>query len=174
MALASAARAEQPVQTVAERASLEATVQKIDAKKRELSLKDEQGNDFMVQVPKDVTRFDAIKVGDRVHLDYYQSAALSLKKSGEPAVNQTALVEPFTGNLPGGLVGSKITASVEVVNVDAAAGKVTVKGPNGALDTVNVNDPALQPQLGRLKKGDRIQLSYSEALAISVTPKGKE
>ena len=32
----------------------------------------------------------------------------------------------------------------------------------------------MQPQLGQLKKGDRIQASYTEAMAVSVIPKNKE
>jgi hypothetical protein len=82
------------------------------------------------------------------------------------------MVEKASGHLPGGLVGSKITATAEVMKVDKANNKLTIKGPDGTVDTVNVTDPANQAQLAALKKGDHIQLTYTEAVAMSVTPKG--
>ena len=176
VAMAGVASADQqPTQKVAEKLSTTATVEKVDANKRELSLKDDQGNNLMVQVPEGVTRFDAIKKGDKIDLDYYQSVALSLKKPGQaPSVSETTIAGRPAGNQPGATIGRKITASVEVMKVDPAQNKVTVKGPSGAMDTINVSDPGMQAKLGMLKKGDRIQASYTEALAASVMPKQKE
>lgn len=156
--------------------STSATVEKVDAAKRDLSLKDDQGNRFMVQVPEDVTRFDAIKKGDRVNVDYYESAALSLKKPGEatsPSATTTTMAQRAPGNLPGGMVSRKIVATANVMKVDLADNKVTIQGPHGSIDTIKVSDPAVQDELSKLKAGDRIQASYTEALAISVTPKDK-
>jgi Cu/Ag efflux protein CusF len=151
-----------------------ATVQKVDTQKRELTLKDDAGNTNIVQVPEDVTRLDKVKKGDRVDLDYYQSVALSIKKTGEtPSPSETKMIERAPGQLPGGLVARKITASAKVVKVDPTDNKVTIKGPGGAVDTINVSDPQLQSDLRKLKSGDRIEVTYSEALAASVTPKGK-
>jgi hypothetical protein len=165
----------QPTQTMAQKMSATATVQKVDMSKRELTLKDAQGNTFMVTVPKDLPRFDAIKAGDRINLDYYQSLALSLNKTdAPPSSNEMAMVQPFSGHLPGGIVGKKISATVEVTNVDRPANKVSVKAPDGTVDTIHITDPGLRSQMGTLKAGDRIQLSYAEATAISFTPAGKE
>ncbi len=174
---AGVAAADQPrSRSIAERASASATVEKIDAGKRELSLRDDRGHMFMVQVPESVTRFDAIKKGDRVDVDYYQSVTLSLTKPGEtaqPGAHEQATVERSAGQLPGGLMARRITAAVEVMNVDRAEHEVTIRGPNGEIDTIHVADPALQADLGKLKSGDRIEVSYTEALALSVTPKEK-
>jgi hypothetical protein len=160
---------------MAQRMSATGTVQKIDMSKREMTIKDSQGNTFMVTVPKDLPRFEAVKAGDKINLDYYQSMALTLNKaSAQPGTNETAIVQPFSGNLPGGIVGKKITATVEVTNVDRANNKVMVKAADGTTDTINVTDPSMRSQLASLKAGDRIQVSYSEATAISFTPAGKE
>jgi Cu/Ag efflux protein CusF len=158
--------------TIAQKMSATATIAKIDTDKRDLMLKDDQGNEFMVQVPEDVTRFDALKKGDHIKIDYYQSVGLSLKKgeAGKPGAHETTMAERNAGKLPGGLVARKITGSAEVMKVDTTENKVTIKGPNGEMDTINVTDPALKADLAKLKKGDRIQASYTEAVAISVTP----
>jgi hypothetical protein len=166
-----------PSQTTTQKMSASATVEKIDIKKRELSLKDEQGNQFMVEVPEDVTRFENIKKGDKVNVDYYESVALSLKKpeKGEkPSASEMTMSGRAAGNLPGGMTGRRITATATVTKVDVANNKVSIKAPDGKMDTITVSDPGLQSDLGKLKKGDRIQATYTEAMAITVSPKNKE
>jgi Cu/Ag efflux protein CusF len=162
--------------TMAQKMSATATVEKVDTKKRELTLKDSQGNTFMTQVPEDVTNFDKLKKGDRIDIDYYESVTLALKKPGEavaPGGEQT-MTQPSSGQLPGGMMARKITAVATVAKVDVAANKVTIKAPDGTMDTINVSDPSLQQKLSSMKKGDKIQASYTQAMAISVAPKNKE
>ncbi len=163
-----------PTQMVGQLMHMTATVQKVDMKKRELTLKDHSGNPIMLQVPEDVTRLDKVKKGDQLNIDYYESVALSLKKPGHvTSPTETKMMERNQGALPGGLVARRITATAKVMKVDPAENKLTIKGPSGAVDTINVSDPAVQADLHKLKKGDRIQATYSEALAASVTPKEK-
>jgi hypothetical protein len=165
-----------PTKVIGELAHTSATVQKVDKQKRELSLKDEQGSEFIVHVPEDVQRFDAIKKGDRIDVDYYESVAMSLKKPGEAAAapSETQFSERAAGTRPGGVVGHQISAPVEVTKVDRAANTVKIKGPDGEVDTVKVSDPQLQADMKRLKPGDKIQATYSEAVAVSVTPKEQQ
>lgn len=167
-----------PTRTMAEKMSASATVEKVDTKKRELTLKDDKGNTFMVQVPEDVTNFENLKRGDKINIDYYQSVTLALKKSEKgaaaPSGGEQVVTERAAGNLPGGLVARKITAVATVQKVDPTTNNVTIKAPDGTVDTINVSDPSLQTQLSKMKKGDKIQASYTEAMAITVSPKSKE
>jgi hypothetical protein len=164
-----------PTAAMAEKMSLSATVEKVDAKKRTLMLKNEQGNTVKVNVPESVSRLDAIKKGDKITLDYYEAVALSLKKpepGKKPSATETAMAERTPGTLPGGLVAKNVTATVEVVKVDKDNHQVTIKGPGGETDTVKI-DESMAPDLEKIKKGDRIKASYTEAVAISVTPEKK-
>ena len=72
------------------------------------------------------------------------------------------------------MVAKKVSATVEVTKVDKAENELTIKGPTGDLDTIKVSDPQTQAQLENIKEGDRIKATYTEAVAISVTPKKKE
>ncbi len=158
---------------MAQKMSASAMVMKVDSDKRDLMLKDDQGMMFKVHVPDDVSRFDAIKKGDHIQVDYYQSIGLSMKKpgaGGQPGASDTTATEKSAGKLPNGVMARTITASVMVMNVDTAGNKVMVKTPDGDMTTINVTDPAMQANLSKLKKGDRIQATYTEAVAISVTP----
>jgi hypothetical protein len=161
-------------QVIGQLQSMSASVQKIDPKKRELILKDDAGTQNIVHVPEQVTRLENVKKGDRVNIKYYEAVALSLKKPGETsAPKETGYGEQAAGKLPGGMVARQIKATAEVTMVDTSKNKLTIKGPSGESDTINVTDPALQEALHKLKKGNKIDVTYSEAVAVSVTPKGQ-
>jgi hypothetical protein len=163
-----------PVEITAAKVSARATVAKIDQPNRQLVLQDHQGNRFKVDVPEDVSRFDAIKKGDTIAVDYYTSVALALKKGGSgqpPSAGEETAVERTPGPLPGGMTARRIDASVEVVKVDTAAHKLTLKTPSGDVDTIEVTDPDLRKDLAKLEPGDKIRAVYTEAVAIAVAPK---
>lgn len=162
----------QPTEVMAERMSMTATVEKVDKKKRQLMLTDDQGNKFKVEVPKEAMKnLESLKPGDKITADYYSSVALKLQKGekGAPGAEET-MMERKAAKLPGGLVAKKVSATVEVEKVDTSANTITVKGPTGESDTIKVTDPLLQSKLANIKPGDRIQASYAEAIAIRVTP----
>jgi len=48
---------------------------------------------------------------------------------------------------------------------------VTFIGPSGLSRTVDVVDPKAQQFIAQLKKGDEVELTYVEALAVTVEPK---
>ena len=72
------------------------------------------------------------------------------------------------------MVAHTIRSTVEVVNVDKSANKLTIKTPSGEMDTLDIKDSGMQSDLDKIKKGDKIKASYTEAVAIAVTPQGKQ
>jgi Cu/Ag efflux protein CusF len=166
-----------PTQVMAERMSATLTVEKIDMKKRKLTLKDEQGHTMKLDVPKDVKNLESIKEGDKINVDYYSSLALSLRKGEQgktPSASETVAAERTAAKLPGGIVARQVQATVEVVDVDTQNNSVTVKTPAGEQDTIKVTDKQMQQQLANIKPGDRIQAKYQEAVAIRVTPPAQQ
>lgn len=148
---------------------IQATVEAINYDTREVTLKGPDGNSVQVAVSDDVKNFPQIKKGDQVNVGYFESIALALQKPGEslaPTGRSQTFVRRAPGQKPGGatLSVSDITATVE--NVDQQNREVTLKGPNG--NTVNVRvDPSVG-NLERIKKGDLITATRTQALAISV------
>jgi Cu/Ag efflux protein CusF len=169
---------QEPATTITQRTkkiSATATVDKVDAQKRDLTLRNDDGTEFTVEVPKTV-KLDQIREGDRVKIDYYEAVGLSLKKpqpGAQPRSDETTVTEHKAGKLPGGVVTHRISATVEVVRVDPAGNRVTVRRPDGTIDTVNVTDPAMRAQLANMHQGDRIQATYTEAAAITVLPEAQ-
>ena len=141
----------------------------IDHSARRVTLKDPSGEKYVVSVPKDVKAFDALKVGDRIDIDYYQSVALSIAAPGtKPSETQVMARSPAGEG--GEVIGKALTVTAKVVNVDADANEVTFKGPRGENKTVKVQDPDLQTKLPDLKAGDAVQLTYTEATAAAIRP----
>jgi hypothetical protein len=147
-----------------------ATVTAIDAAKREVTLKRADGTLTTVAVGDQVRNFNQIKVGDTVHASYTRAVALELKKGavdkGAPTVEQQTTRAP-AGASPAGVVSQKVTAMADVTAVDPKNHTVTVRGPEGNEVDLEVSDP---DQLKNIKKGDHVQVTYLEALAVSVKP----
>ena len=158
-------------------ASASATVTKIDKEKRKLTLKNDQGEDMDISVPTEVRNFDQIKKGDRVTVAYKVEVAISVRKPGEPAPavgERDSIERSQPGQKPGGTATTETTISAEVLAVDLENHTLKLKDHEGKTHTVEVKDPERQKRLTEIKKGDTLDVTYTEALAISVEPQPKK
>jgi hypothetical protein len=141
----------------------------VDPAQRTVTLQSTSGKTRTIEVGDQVRNFDQIKVGDTVHAKYTQALALELKKGASSMAAPTeehAITPPAApGAKPAGTVARKVTATAEVVAVDPAKQMVTLRGPAGNEVDVEVQDPS---QLQNINKGDHVQVTYVEALAIAV------
>lgn len=178
-ALAFGSAAAQPAPAVVEKVqSISATVESIDAKQRLVQLR--KGDEVRtVQVSDEVRNFDRIKVGDEVVATYYQGLAAEFKKKGEgtpvgvvDATTGTARM-PKGSSTPGAAIGNKVTTTVVIEGVNRDTHSVTFVGPSGMTRTVDVKDPDAQRFISGLQKGDEVQLTYVEAIAVTLEPKKK-
>jgi len=154
---------------VAQSVDVAATITAIDAATRAVTLKGPQGRELSVVAGPEVKNFAQLKVGDTVNIKYAEALTLELRKGGGKPVAWTeregaAGAKP--GSMPAGVVGRQITVVGDVIAVDAAAKIVTVKGPKRTVE-LKVRDPE---QLKLIAKGDQIEATFTEAVAIAVTP----
>ena len=154
--------------------SVTATVEAIDLKLREVSLKGPLGNVVTLTVDKKVKRLDEVKVGDAVTADYYVSFAAELRKpTPEEETNPIAVATagakapPESAPAAGGARWIRAVTTIE--GLDRPTGTITVKGPLGRYVTARVADPSwlTQPRIG-----ETIVVTYTEALAISLEKSG--
>jgi hypothetical protein len=86
---------------------------------RTVTIRGQQGNVVTLDVPATSTRFDQVKVGDRVTATYYDRVSVRAKPPGEPDVDR--MVETTTatpGALPGATVAKQRVATVTVTAWD--------------------------------------------------------
>jgi hypothetical protein len=70
-----------------------------------------------------------------------------------------------------GAVGAReVTAIATVTAVDRKKSTITLKGPRGKVVVLDVQNP---DQFKVVKKGDQVEVTYTEALALSVEPAPK-
>jgi hypothetical protein len=158
---------------LAGKTTLTATVVAIDASTRTATLKGASGKVVDIVVPPEAKKFDQIKVGDLVTVEYMQALTLELKKSGSgirSATTQSASAPAPAGAVAGGAVGKQVTILANVVAVNAKAGTITLRGPKGNTVDLAVPDAG---QLKLVKVGDQVEAVYTEAVAITVDPAPK-
>ena len=149
---------------------IKATVEEVHPEDRSLVLKGETGERAVVVAGPEVRNFDQIKVGDTLKIKYIESLALELKKGGKEVVGRKetgALDRSQPGQKPGGVVRREVTVVANVVAVDEAKMKVSVKNDKGEVYDFNLKDPA---QVKLVKVGDQVQATYTEGLAVSMEP----
>jgi hypothetical protein len=152
-----------------ETVKMTATVVSIDLGSRDLLLIDSQGKMHKVNVSDQARNLDQVKVGDKVTAEYTEAISWQIKKrgtpEGPPVSAEAAMMRSPKGMKPGGAVGRKVTAFATIVAVSPAKQLVTLRGPLGNDYDVQVLDPA---QFQSVKKGDEVEVTYTEALAVSV------
>jgi hypothetical protein len=169
-----AAQAPQPVQ-VAELDTLTATVESLDRKARLVELRSGDQRRTL-HVPTEMRNFDQLNVGDEIVVQYYEGLGAKFKKKGESTtaglidVNKETQRAP-QGALPEGLAATTVTTTVVIESVDRPSNSVTFTGPAGMTRTIEVRDPNAKQFISTLKEGDEVELTYTEALAVTVEPK---
>ncbi|MEM5274623.1 copper-binding protein [Cupriavidus taiwanensis] len=150
-------------------AKVTAKIVSIDPATRSVSLKASNGKTIALVIGEEARNFEQLKVGDAVTVEYKEALTLSLKKGSGPLSIQEREISDRSapGAKPGGTVGREVKAVADVVAVNTKANTVTLKGPKGNTMDLVVDDPA---QLKGVKKGDRVEATYTEAMAVSVQP----
>lgn len=150
--------------------SVTATVEAVDLQRREITLRGPRGNVLTLDVDERVRRLHEIEAGDHVTAGYYVSLATEIREPTPEERDAPLTVVAGAGKAPpgtspaaGGL--QRIKAVVTVEDIDRTARTATVKGPLGNYLTVQVLDPA---RLQKVRLGDTVVVTYTEALAISV------
>ena len=152
---------------------LTAMIVAIDRTTRDVTLKGPRGNWVVVTAGPDVKNFDQMNVGDKVHVRYNEALVLELKKGNDLAVTRTdeaSAKGAAPGAQPHGVAGRRITVVADVINVNRATQTVTLRGPQLTVD-MKVTDP---DQLKRIKKGDQVYATYTQALAMVVEASPKK
>jgi len=146
---------ELPKQTV----TVAGTVETIDKNMRAVNIKTADGKFVAVDVPASATRFDELKVGDKLKVTYNNNVYARLKPAGEAAVDTAATASNMAKEArPGGVAAMVRTMTATVNDVDKTASSMTFVGPNGWKYSRRIVDPKVFDQV---KVGDRVDITWS-------------
>ena len=150
--------------------TLEATVTGINKKKREVTLKNKEGELLTISVGDEVKRFDEIKVGDQVAAEYWTFLRAEFREPTAEEKENPLVVLAEAGRAPkevapAGAVGAVVKAVVKVIGIDKENREAMIVGPRGNKLVVPVMDDAV---LNNLKIGEQVIMTYAEAMAIAL------
>jgi plasmid maintenance system killer protein len=141
----------------------------IDAATRTVTLKNQDGESTIVAGPE-VKNFAEIKVGDRFDVVYELAVAVELVKVKNPGVTgeqvTTTTATAPQGDKPGMITTNTITATANVEAIDATKNIISLKGPQGNIFKVKVQNPDLMKDIA---VNDQVKVVYTEAIAAVVS-----
>jgi hypothetical protein len=150
-----------------------ATVQAVYPDKRSVTLLGPKGDQQTIFVGPDV-KLDKVHAGDKVTVSYYQGIAAQIAKGGakvtDPAASDFAYKSQ--NGAPGGGAGSSVTVTVKILGVDPGTNQVKFQQQDGSQHVITVKSPDMQKFIKTLKAGDVVDVTYTESVAVSVTPAG--
>jgi hypothetical protein len=117
----------------------------------------------------EVANFSKLKAGDKVEVQYIEALVVELKKGGGLPIartEDTAMGKAKPGAAPGAVAGRQVTIVGEVIGLDPSTQTITVRGPRQTVD-LPIRDA---DQFKLIAKGDQLQATYTEGLAVSVAP----
>jgi hypothetical protein len=151
-----------------------ATVEAVDQATRMVTLKGPKGNSITFKASDEVRNLAQVKVGDVVKFAYYESIAVRVLKKGEafPKAGESAgMARAKPGEKPAGVVGAETSLNATITAIDKKAKTATLKGEDGKSVTVK---PLRPEKLDEVKVGDRLVITYTEAVAVKVEEAAKK
>jgi hypothetical protein len=150
--------------------TITATIQAVYPEKRSLTLVGPKGQPRSIFVGPDVN-LDRLHAGDKVNVTYYQGLAAQIAKGGkkvkDPAAADFSYKNP---NAPGGGAGSSVTVNVKILGVDPGTNTVAFEDSDGTQHVIAVKSPNMRKFIQTLKPGDHVDVTYTESVALNVTP----
>jgi hypothetical protein len=144
------------------------TIEAIEQSTRQVTAKKPDGTEVTFYVPRSMTSFDQLKVGDTINAKYYDNIVLTLKAPGSPDVNTSAgALVPVEG-APAGTMSYQRTVTATITAIDPAVPSITFTGPNNWKYSSRVKDTVA---LSKVKVGDKVDITWTYAVLMSVESK---
>ena len=161
-----------PAMGEARQVTVRGTISAVDKEKSTVTLKGPKGRTITLDV-NDPAKLDVLKVGDPVVGTYIEAIAIEVKKAGS-AARGAAVEERRVGSKPGenpaGAMARQVSVTATITAVNKQAPSVTIKGPQGNVETIKVKDAA---NLANVKAGDLVEITYTQALAVALDKPAK-
>ena len=146
--------------------TINGTVETIDKTKRVVNIKTSDGKYESIDVPQSATRFNELKVGDKVSITYNNNVSARVKPPGEADVD-TGSATSTAGQQaqPGGTAVVQRTMTATITALDKSASSISFAGPNGFKYTRRVVDPTV---FDKVKVGDKVDITWNTDIAVTV------
>lgn len=160
-----------PALLVADGFFIEAEVLQVDTAARTVTVRRPDGGTVTKQVGPEVRNLDRLKAGDRVEVRYTEALAVSLRKGDGIRVTEdsagTARSGP--GAKPGAAGVREVHFVADITAMDAGAGLITVRGAQGRMFQIKLDNPAVLKGFG---VGDQVEGVFRQVVSIGARGQG--
>lgn len=149
--------------------TITAQVRAIDYETRQVLLRGDDGSYVEVVAGPEVRNFNQVKLGDLLHITYYEAVAAHIAGADSNTAPSGAIAEgrAAEGEKPGMIAASTMNMVVEFVSYDPESHIATYIDPDGVPGSIVVN-PKMRDFAASLEKGDKVDVTVTRALAISM------
>jgi len=165
LALAAVPASAQTKTLTGETKTVTASVEAIEKETREVTVKKSDGTYDVFYFPETIRRFDTLKVGDKITAKYYENLVLRVKAPGEKDVNSASGGTVRADGKSAATASRQRTITATIAAIDQSVPSITFTGPNGWKYSSRVED---KKALAKVKVGDRLDITWTEALILSV------
>lgn len=145
--------------------TLSGTVETIDRAKRVMNIKTTDGKFETVDVPAAASRFNELKVGDKVSVTYNNNVSARVKAPGEADVDTGGGASTMGQEArPGGTAVVQRTMTTTITALDKSASSITFSGPNGWKYSRRVVDPTV---FDKVKVGDKVDITWNTDVTVA-------
>jgi hypothetical protein len=152
----------------------EVTVKAVDVATRHLTIANAKGETQTVKVPAEYKRLDALKPGDKIKATYAVETDIAIAAPGQPLPEDVGGVvgsRTVSGGPPKAGAVSHITVTGAVLAIDMQRHMLKLVSPKGGeVHEIEVTHEDGQKAMSKLKVGDKITVSVTEALLLKVVP----
>ena len=146
--------------------SVTVSVETIAQPTREVTVKKPDGTYEVLYFPPTIKRFDTLKVGDKISARHYENIVLQLKAPGAMDTDMSSAgVVTAEGGKPAVTSSRQRTITATMAAIDPNVPSITFTGPNGWKCRGRVQD---KEALAKVKVGDKLDITWTEALVISI------
>ena len=160
-----------PVTGVGKTITSTVRVQAVNLGKRQLTVQNQEGETFTIDVPPEVRRLSEVRAGDLIVTEYRQALAVGLHRTDAStgirerresvSVERAGMDQP-----PGGVVRETIQVLANVVAIDKAQRQVTIRGAEHTV-LLEVSEGI---DLDAIAVGDEVLAVYIQEVAINLEP----
>jgi hypothetical protein len=171
LALAGCATAPEPL-AMQETVEVSAAVTRLDLQKRHMTVRNDAGEEFTLDVSPEVRNLPQVQVGDRIVVRYTEAIGASIGREGDPTAPTIDLTaeRAAPGAKPSATVKAMESMPVEIIAVDTTKNVVTFYDADRLVRTLQIRRPQAQEWVRQLKPGDRVLITYAQSLALAVEP----
>ena len=147
-------------------------VQSVNMRTRQVVVRTPENRNVTLVVPESVQNLDRVRRGNRVRVRFEEAVAVQMTPRGTdlPAQVDVGAARAPAGDRPAGAAVVTVRDTVTINSVDQATNAVTFTSSRGVRRTVVVRSPEMQAFIRTVRPGQRVNVAFTEATAISVEP----